>query len=205
MGLLHLIGYSLLLRESRAEAQERSLEAEAEAETMLLTTFFHGLLVSLLSYTTQSHLPGGDTSELALLRQSDQDSTPQMCPQALTYDCFSPQALRVACPFSLFRWCSAAALDMEVKTKFLSTADHSWSRSYQFAITLSATLGLQAPWACPVGRWPASAPGLSDYLCFFLPGSSSWGSRLLAPLHSATLTPRLLSSYCRILKTNSEE
>lgn len=67
MGFLHLIGYSLPLREGRAEAQGRSLEAGAEAEAMLLTMFSSmACLVSLLSYTTQSHLPGGDTSHSGL-------------------------------------------------------------------------------------------------------------------------------------------
>lgn len=44
-----------------------NLEAGAEAEAMLLTMFSSmACLVSLLSYTTQSHLPGGDTSHSGL-------------------------------------------------------------------------------------------------------------------------------------------
>lgn len=75
MGLFDLLGYSLSPREARAEVQGRS--REAEAETMLLTIFSSmACLISLLSYATQSHPPGGDTSHsgLSLLHQSNQDS-----------------------------------------------------------------------------------------------------------------------------------
>lgn len=67
-----------------------------------------------------------------------------------------------------------------------------YSRSYQFAVTLSAILGLQELLGASCGRRPASSPGLPNYLCLFLPGSGSWGPRLLVLLHS------LCHSYPRL-------